>query len=78
MRRKIKRQISMRPTGGVVSIRIGEKEMTDDIEVKRHIGYLSNNTKLYGRLSSRELLQMLGALYGMSKEGSYRRFSSVC
>ncbi|MDE7283639.1 MAG: ATP-binding cassette domain-containing protein, partial [Lachnospiraceae bacterium] len=41
----------MKPTSGQVSIRIGEKEITDDIEVKRHIGYLSNNTKLYGRFS---------------------------
>ena len=52
----------MRPTSGMVSIRVGDMEITDDIEIKRHIGYLSNNTKLYGRLSSRELLQMLGAL----------------
>lgn len=63
----------MRPTSGMVSIRIGEKEITDDIEVKRHIGYLSNNTKLYGRLSSRELLQMLGVLYGMSKEDTEKK-----
>lgn len=54
----------MKPTRGQVSIRIGQTEMTDEIEVKRHIGYLSNNTKLYGRLSTRELLQMLGTIYG--------------
>ena len=36
----------MRPTHGTVSIQIGEEEITDDIEIKRHIGYLSNNTKL--------------------------------
>lgn len=67
----------MRPTSGMVSIRIGEKEITDDIEVKRHIGYLSNNTKLYGRLSSRELLQMLGILYGMSKEDTEKKIEEI-
>ncbi len=67
----------MRPTRGSVSIRIGEKEITDDIEIKRHIGYLSNNTKLYGRLSSRELLQMLGVLYGMSREDTEKKIREI-
>lgn len=67
----------MRPTSGTVSIRIGEKEITDDIEVKRHIGYLSNNTKLYGRLSPRELLQMLGVLYGMDKVDTERKIGEI-
>lgn len=67
----------MRPTSGMVSVQIGEKKITDDIEVKRHIGYLSNNTKLYGRLSSRELLQMLGVLYGMSKEDTEKKIEEI-
>jgi len=36
-------------------------------EEKRLIGYLSGNTKLYGRFSIRELLQVLGDIYGMDK-----------
>ena len=68
----------MKPTSGLVSIKIGEEEITDDIEVKRHIGYLSNNTKLYGRLSTRELLQMLGVLYGMSEEETEKKISEIC
>ena len=67
----------MRPTHGTVSIQIGEEEITDDIEIKRHIGYLSNNTKLYGRLSARELLQMLGVLYGMSKTDTERKIEEI-
>ena len=35
----------MKPTSGMVSIRINDEEITDDLEVKRHIGYLSNNTR---------------------------------
>ena len=67
----------MNPSGGMVGIRIGNKEISDDIEVKRHIGYLSNNTKLYGRLSAREFLQMLGILYGMSQEYTERRIQEI-
>lgn len=63
----------MNPTSGMVSIRINDEEISDDIEVKRHIGYLSNNTKLYGRLSTRELLQMLGVIYGISEEDTKRK-----
>lgn len=67
----------MRPTSGMVSVRVGEKEITDDIEIKKHIGYLSNNTKLYGRLSPRELLQMLGVLYGMTKEDTEKKIEEI-
>ncbi len=67
----------MKPTGGTVSIRVGNEEVSDAIEVKRHIGYLSNNTKLYGRLSARELLQMLGVLYGISEEDTKRRIEEI-
>lgn len=67
----------MKPTGGMVRIRIGNEEISDDIEVKRLIGYLSNNTKLYGRLSAREFLQMLGILYGMSEEDTGRRIGEI-
>lgn len=68
----------MKPTGGMVSIRIGEKEIADDIEVKRHIGYLSNNTKLYGKFSAAELLRMLGTLYGMEKDSVERKIEEIC
>ncbi|MBD5484669.1 MAG: ATP-binding cassette domain-containing protein [Lachnospiraceae bacterium] len=67
----------MKPTSGMVSVRIGEEELTDEIEVKRHIGYLSNNTKLYGRLSTRELLQMLGVLYGIAEEDTKHRIDEI-
>lgn len=67
----------MKPTSGMVSVRIGDRELTDDIEVKKHIGYLSNNTKLYGRFSAAELLDMLGTLYGMSKEDVDRKIEQI-
>lgn len=67
----------MRPTDGQVSIRLGETDVTDEIEIKRHIGYLSNNTKLYGRLSTRELLQMLGTIYGIQEETVEDRIGQI-
>ncbi len=35
-------------------------------EARRKIGFLSGTTRLYGRLSGRELLRYFGRLYGMS------------
>lgn len=67
----------MKPTSGTVSIRIGESEITDDIEIKRHIGYLSNNTKLYGRFSTIEFLKMLGVLYGMDKDAVEKKIEEI-
>ena len=67
----------MKPTSGMVGIRIGNEDITDDIEVKRHIGYLSNNTKLYGRFSTAELLRMLGVLYGMDEEAVEKKISEI-
>ena len=67
----------MKPTSGTVSIRIGQTEISDAVEVKRHIGYLSNNTKLYGRLSARGLLQMLGVLYGLSEGDTAKRIVKI-
>lgn len=67
----------MKPTKGMVSLRIGDKEITDDIEIKRHIGYLSNNTKLYGRFSTAELLRMLGGLYGMEQDAVEKKIEEI-
>lgn len=36
-------------------------------EARRHIGFLSGNTKLYGRLSPREVLAYFGRLYSMEE-----------
>lgn len=67
----------MKPSLGNVSICAGGKQITDETEMKRHIGYLSNNTKLYGRLSARELLLMLGSLYGLSKSQTEKRVDEI-
>lgn len=68
----------MEPTEGEVLIRNKEDEyVTDPVEMKRNIGYLSGNTKLYHRLSTREMLMMLGEIYGMSKEECEERIRQI-
>lgn len=59
----------MEPTIGHVIIedRNGN-EIIDKTSLKKHIGYLSENTKLYGRFTVREMLFIFGELYGFSKE----------
>ena len=59
----------MSPTSGRIVITDEEgREITDEVAMKKRIGYLSGNTKLYHRFSIREMLQMFGDIYGMSKE----------
>ena len=51
------------PTEGEVLI--GGEHVPDVSEMKKHIGYLSGNTKLYGRLSTTEFLTIIGNIYGL-------------
>ena len=55
------------PTSGSINIS-GYDYSIDRNSAKKEIGYLSGNTKLYGRLSPRELLTTFASLYEMSKE----------
>lgn len=68
----------MNPTSGRVYILDKEgKEITDDVEIKKRIGYLSGNTKLYNRLSARELLTMLGNIYELDSETVKKRIEEI-
>ena len=66
----------MKPTSGKVYISLDE-EIPDTVELRRHIGYHSGNTKLYGRLSARELLTMFGTIYGLSDEVIAERIDKI-
>lgn len=59
----------MEPNSGVVVItdKSGE-QITKKEDLKMRIGYLSENTKLYGRFTVREMLTIFGELYGYNKE----------
>ena len=53
------------PTAGFCEID-GFRTDRDSEQVRRRVGYLSGNTKLYGRLTAREVLRYFGRLYGMT------------
>lgn len=68
----------MEPTEGrVILTDETGKQMTDPVQIKQNIGYLSGNTKLYHRLSTREMLCMLGEIYGMPKEAVEKRIEEI-
>lgn len=67
----------MKPTSGQVIMENEEGIIDDDRKIKQSIGYLSGNTKLYGRLSTRELLKIMGDIYGMTKQEIDDRIEEV-
>lgn len=68
----------MFPTSGTVKITDDEgNEIANDIEIKRRIGYLSGNTKLYKRLSTREMLMMLANIYDLPQEVAKNRIEEI-
>ncbi len=67
----------MKPTSGEVVFEDGELILEDELEIKRRIGYLSGNTRLYGRLSTRELLDIMGNIYGMEKADIEKKIDEI-
>lgn len=55
----------IRPSSGQCEV-LGNAVTGRQDALRGHIGFLSGNTKLYGRLTTRELLRYFGRLYGMS------------
>lgn len=53
------------------------KEIESALEKKSKIGYLSGNTKLYQRMSTRELLIMFGNLYGTDSVECKKRAEEI-
>jgi sodium transport system ATP-binding protein len=54
----------LRPTSGTATV-CGLDLLSQPAEVRRHIGFLSGTTGLYGRLTPREILRYFGSLYGL-------------
>lgn len=68
----------MIPTSGEVTVTDEEGTASkDSISVKRSIGYLSGNTKLYGRMSVRELLKIFGTMYEIDEEELDTRIEKI-
>ena len=68
----------MQPTEGEVVIYDEDgNAISNKDKWKTHIGYLSENTKLYGRFSPRELLTIFGELYGFDKKEIDARIQDI-
>nr|MBQ8251986.1 ATP-binding cassette domain-containing protein [Lachnospiraceae bacterium] len=68
----------MEPTEGSVSIESKDGNIIrDPVELKKSIGYLSGNTKLYHRMSTREMLYMLAEIYGIEKSEAEKRMEEI-
>ncbi len=68
----------MQPTSGSVYIKDKDGNLiTDPVEQKRNIGYLSGNTKLYHRLSVREMLMGMAQIYGIEKAAAEERIEKI-
>ncbi|MDA8742999.1 ATP-binding cassette domain-containing protein [Rubripirellula amarantea] len=55
------------PTSGIASVS-GYDVVADPAEVRRHIGFVSNNTAIYDRMTAWEMVEYFGRLHGMTKE----------
>ena len=67
----------MKPTEGEVFVETDSGVIRKDEDIKRHIGYMSANTKLYGRFSAREILKFYGQVYGMTEADIDRRTEEI-
>jgi len=66
----------LRPTSGTVQVR-GYDVVTQPSEVRSRIGFVSNNTAIYDRMTAREMVEFFGRLHGMSSEQLAERIETL-
>jgi sodium transport system ATP-binding protein len=54
----------LQPTEGIARV-AGYDVVRDSAEVRRHIGFVSNNTAIYDRMTAWEMVEYFGRLHGM-------------
>lgn len=64
------------PTSGTATLN-GYDLKTNSRHIKKSIGFLSGNTKLYGRLTPLELLKYFGELYEVDKDHIKNRIEQI-
>lgn len=67
---------ALKPTSGT-AIFDGVDVVKSPLEVRKKIGFLSDNTGLYGRLSPRETIEYFGKLHGMERSELKRRMDKL-
>ena len=66
----------LEPTEGKISFD-GMNYKDNEIEIKKSIAYLSGNTKIYNYLSTYELLEMCGDIYGVDRDVLEKRIKDI-
>jgi sodium transport system ATP-binding protein len=66
----------LRPTGGRALV-AGFDVATQPHLVRQHIGFLSANTAIYDRMSSWELVEYFGLLYGLGRDQLRERMEKI-
>jgi len=64
------------PTAGTAEV-AGFDTVKQATQVRASIGFMSNTTALYGRLSAREMIDYFGELYGLEGEHRKKRVDDV-
>ena len=67
---------SLKPTAGTAAFD-GTDIIQNPIDVRAKIGFLSDNTGLYGRLTAREMIEYFGKLHGMQPAQLRRRIDEL-
>ncbi len=66
----------LKPTSGTASIN-GFDVTTHPYEVRHSIGFVSNNTAIYERMTAWEMVEYFGKLYGLEQERLEQRMETV-
>lgn len=66
----------LQPSDGTVTI-AGVDMVRDPVRAKQSIGYIPDNPEAWGKLTGREFLHFVGALYGMSPTERARRIDEL-
>lgn len=64
------------PSEGVVTV-AGSDVVNDPVGAKQVIGYIPDNPEAWGRMTGREFLHFIGALYGMSPQQRHARIDDL-
>ncbi|MHC4371843.1 MAG: ABC transporter ATP-binding protein [Planctomycetota bacterium] len=67
---------SLKPSSGTASFE-GLDILESPLEIRRRVGFLSDNTGLYGRLTAREMVEYFGRLHGMQASELRRRVDEL-
>lgn len=57
----------LKPTDGIATV-AGYDVVRDSAEVRRHVGFVSNNTAIYDRMTAWEMVEYFGRLHGMKSD----------